>query len=312
MHKIPLAAAAKKIKQIKAGLLHPLNPSTPGRPIKNPTLNTPRVPLPRMLCTVARAALPREYAEVFPLPPSVRTKPLHQEFFLYSPPCTLAKSSCRLHLLHTPHQRGRWPWLCHPSLCSHPELGLELEVSDLAGSRAGSLLCSAWLTGEKSSLGLEPFYRNPAGCSPPGDRSLRSTWEMRPRSGTGVGLAVNIIFHSSGTFWGRITFNELMLTHKVPDTPAHRQSLHPSLIKDSVMCDSSSPRWHHCQLDLLKPVPRRGLHFLENSFSLCTQTPVLIQMGTTGHGEVVMSLTPDVFIMFCMRVADSWLLSCFH
>lgn len=85
MHKIPLAAAAKKIKQIKAGLLHPLNLSTPGRPIKNPTLNTPRVSLPRMLCTVARAALPREYAEVFPLPPSVRTKPLHQEFFSLFP-----------------------------------------------------------------------------------------------------------------------------------------------------------------------------------------------------------------------------------
>lgn len=187
-------------------MFHPLNPSTLGRTIKNPTLNTPRVPLPRMLCTVARAALPREYAEVPPLPPSVRTEPLPHEFFSF-PSLYSGQKSCRLHLLHTPHQRGRWPWLCHPSLCSHPGLGLELEVSDLAGSRAGSLLCSAWLTGEKSSLGLEPFYRNPAGCSPPGDRSLRSTWETRPVSGTGVGLAVNVIFHNSGTFWGRITFN---------------------------------------------------------------------------------------------------------
>lgn len=120
-------------------------------------------------------------------------------------------------------------------VCSHPGLGLGLEVSDLAGSRAGSLLCSAWLAGEKSSLGLEPFYRNPAGCSPPGDSSLRSTWEMSPESGTGVGLAVNVIFHNSGTFWGRITFNELMLTHKVPDTLAPRESHHPPLGKDSVV-----------------------------------------------------------------------------
>lgn len=88
-------------------------------------------------------------------------------------------------------------------LHSHPDPAsweLELEVSDLAGSRAGSLLCSSWLAGEKSSVGLEPFYRNPVGCSPPGDRSVMSTWEMRPMSGTGVGLAVNMIFHSSGTF----------------------------------------------------------------------------------------------------------------
>lgn len=130
-------------------------------------------------------------------------------------------------------------------LRSHPDPAsweLELEVSDLAGSRAGSLLCSSWLAGEKSSVGLEPFYRNPAGCSPPGDRSVTSTWEMRPMSGTGVGLAVNVIFHSSGTFWGRITFNELTLTHEVPDTLAPRQSHHPSLSKDSVVCDSSSPR----------------------------------------------------------------------
>lgn len=241
MHKIPLAAAAKKLKQIKAGLLHPLNPSTPGRPIKSPTLNTPRVPLPRMLCTVARAALLRDYAEVSPLPPSVRTEPLHQEFFSIPLPVPRPKV---LQAASSPHtsSEGEVAVAVPPlPVLSHPELGLELEleVSDLAGSRAGSLLCSAWLTGEKSSLGLEPFYRNPAGCSPPGDRSLRSTWERRPKSGTGVGLAVNIIFHSSGTFWGRITFNELMLTHKVPDTPAPRQSLHPSLVKDSV--DSSSP-----------------------------------------------------------------------
>lgn len=109
---------------------------------------------------------------------------------------------------------------------------LELEVSDLAGSRAGSLLCSAWLAGQNSSVGLEPFYRNP--YRPPGDSSVRRTWEMRPGSGTGVGLAVDVIFHSSGTFGGRITFNELMLTHEVPDTLAPRQSHHPSLFKDSV------------------------------------------------------------------------------
>lgn len=152
--------------------------------------------------------------------------------------------------------------------CSHPELELELEleVSDLAGSRAGSLLCSAWLAGEKSSVGLEPFYRNPTRLQPPRDSTVRSTWEMRPRGGTGVGLAVKAIFHSSGIFWGGITFNELMLTQEVPDTPAPR---HPSLFKDSVAAPArgdTNASWipQACAMQR-SPVPGEHLLFVHTN-----------------------------------------------
>ena len=74
--------------------------------------------------------------------------------------------------------------------------------------------------------------------------NIRTTCEMSPMlpGGTGVGLAVNIIFHNSGTFWGRVTHNELMLTHKVPDTVAPRQSPRPLLLWRTALCVTTPAR----------------------------------------------------------------------
>lgn len=115
-----------------------------------------------MLCTVARTALPREHAEVSPLPPSVGTEPLHHEFFSF-PSLYSGQTSCRLHLLHTLHQRGRWPRLCHPSLCAH-----------IQTPRAGSWSwrCQTW-----RGAGL-------AACSAPlGSQERKAPWVWSPFTG---------------------------------------------------------------------------------------------------------------------------------
>lgn len=162
-----------------------------------------------------------------------RVSPQWILFFFFLPSRSSGQASCMLRLFCTLHQRGGWPRLCHPSLRARIQTSgagsSSARCQTWRGSSAGSLLCSAWLAGEKISVSLEPFYRNPTGYGPTGDMNIRSTCETSPTlpGGTGVGLAVNIIFHNSGTFWGRITHNELMLTQKVPDTVAPRRSPHP-------------------------------------------------------------------------------------
>lgn len=186
-----------------------------------------------MLRAVARIALPREQQRRLPL--LVLLEPILSKMNLFLfPPSALAKRAARCvssaHLIRgcaTPPRSHRG--------CS----SREHEVSELAGSRAGSI---AWLPGGKSSISLQPFYRNPGGYSPQGDVNVRSTCEMSPKlpGEAGVGLAVNITLHSSGTFWGRITHNELMLTHKVPETCTQAKSPSLATPKDSVVCDCPS------------------------------------------------------------------------
>lgn len=218
-----------------------------------------------MLCTVARAALPREYAEVSPLPPSVRTEPLHHEPLSF-PSLYPGQTSCRLHLLHTLHQRGGGRGCATP-----PSLLTSRAGAGAGGVRPGgeqgwqpALLCLARRREELRGFGA--LLQESCRLQPPRDSSVRSTWEMRPRGGTGVGLAVKAIFHSSGIFWGGITFNELMLTQEVPDTPAPR---HPSLFKDSVAAPArgdTNASWipQACAMQR-SPVPGEHLLFVHTN-----------------------------------------------
>lgn len=229
-----------------------------------------------MLCTVARAALPREYAEVPPLPPSVRTEPFSPRIFLFSLPVlrpNALQAACPAHTSSEGEVAVAVPPL--PVLTSSP-WGWRCQ----SWRGAGLAACSALLGSQqrKARRVWSPLIGILTGCSPPGDRSGRSTWETRPRSGTGVGLAVSVIFHSSGTFWGRITFNELMLTHEVPDTLAPRQSHHPSLLQGSVRCDTTaswtSSSLFHVEISGSWRIPSPCAHKL-----LCSSTQALQDTG---------------------------------
>lgn len=128
---------------------------------------------------------------------------------------------------------------------------------------------------------------------------------------TGVGFAVNIIFHNSGTFWGSITHNELMLTHKVPDTVAPRQSPHPLLLWRTMSCVTAPAQCNtttywtslslcHVAVTNLWRIPSLCVHGLLFSCNKALQN----------LGKTVMSLPLNAFHYALCK--NGWLLSSFH
>lgn len=140
--------------------------------------------------------------------------------------------SCTLSLFCTLHQMGRWPWLCHPSLCPHIQTlqagSLSARCQTWRGEQCWqpALLC---LARRREKLHwFAALLQESYGLQPPG-RHEHEKYLWNKSHTVWWDWCRTCCEHNFPQLWDFLS-NELMLTCDVSDTVAPRQSPHPFIL----------------------------------------------------------------------------------